>query len=138
MKKPVPRGYIMDTRPLALGQTRTGVKFEDCVKTCKTCLLNSVKNGRFAVIDIENKSPNFQDKVCGEPKWRDMFPMNVFDPKARGWRKEMLRFEPKSEDDAVLVLSTCTPGDYERELREVCMYESGSPMRGSASVSTRS
>lgn len=29
----------------------------------------------------------WQDKVCGEAKYRDLFPMNVFDPKARGWRK---------------------------------------------------
>jgi hypothetical protein len=32
-------------------------------------------------------------------------------------KQDMLRFDPRSEDDAVTLLSTCTPGDYERELR---------------------
>jgi hypothetical protein len=63
-KKPVPRGYVLDTRPLALGQTRTGVKFEDSVKACKALLLNSVKNGRWAVVNVESKPPNFQVR-CG-------------------------------------------------------------------------
>eukprot|EP00241_Pyramimonas_parkeae_P003638 CAMPEP_0114245380 /NCGR_PEP_ID=MMETSP0058-20121206/11862_1 /TAXON_ID=36894 /ORGANISM="Pyramimonas parkeae, CCMP726" /LENGTH=651 /DNA_ID=CAMNT_0001358423 /DNA_START=170 /DNA_END=2125 /DNA_ORIENTATION=+ len=117
-KQPIPRGYIMDTRPMVLGQTRTGVKFEDAVKACKKCLSSSVRNATFAVVDIANQPPNFQDKICSLSQYRDMFPISVFDPKARGWRKDMLQFAPKTEEDAVLVLSSCNPADYEACLRE--------------------
>lgn len=48
-KQPIPRGYIMDTRPMVLGQTRTGVKFEDAVKACKKCLSSSVRNATCVV-----------------------------------------------------------------------------------------
>jgi len=108
----------MDTRPLILGQTRTGVKFEDCVAKCNATLKKAVKAGRLTVVDIGDKAPNFFDKVFSVDKYKNQFPIQVFNPQARGWRKDLIGFQPKSEDDQVVLLSTCSPGDYERELME--------------------
>ncbi|KAK3266197.1 hypothetical protein CYMTET_25160, partial [Cymbomonas tetramitiformis] len=45
VKPPVPKGYVINTRPLIWGQTRTGIKFEDAVETLRKQLVNVVKKG---------------------------------------------------------------------------------------------
>jgi hypothetical protein len=44
------RGYVVDTRPLILGQTHTGIKFEDCVAKCNALIKKALKAGRLTVI----------------------------------------------------------------------------------------
>eukprot|EP00959_Pyramimonas_sp_CCMP1952_P394633 8268275-Pyramimonas_sp.AAC.2 len=38
-------------------------------------------------------------RVYSVDKYKNQFPINVFNSQARGWRKDLIGFQPKSEDD---------------------------------------
>lgn len=118
VKPPVPKGYVINTRPLIWGQTRTGIKFEDAVETLRKQLVNVVKKGSCAVFDLGDQPPNFVEKVCDIPKYRDKLPVQLFDPMAQAWKKELLKGGRPAEKSRVIFTSFCDPKDYERALKE--------------------
>ncbi|KAK3239710.1 hypothetical protein CYMTET_50380 [Cymbomonas tetramitiformis] len=118
-KKPLFRGYLVDTRPMALGASRTGVKLEDSAKAAKAKLCRALRVGGLCVVEVADQPPHFAERIC--KRFYNMFPVQVFDPKAKGWRKDLLGFDPPSGDGPefrLAVLSSSGPSNYERELKD--------------------
>jgi hypothetical protein len=103
---------VIDTRPFVLGATRTGVKLDDAAKTARLQLGRALRAGRLAVVDVEDEPPDLPGKVC--KKYHDALPIQMFDPRAQAWRKDILRGGGGVADPAarVLLMSSATPGAY--------------------------
>eukprot|EP00798_Chlamydomonas_sp_ICE-L_P031685 gene31685-6889_t len=93
---------------LLLPQPRTGIKFE--------------------VIDVEDSSPHFLDKLCNNPKYRSKFPEQVFNPRAQAWIKSLI-YAPPKEGFAPVLLTTLNPQEHESELKDKLPWQFIKPMR---------
>jgi len=117
--------HVVDTRPLALGPVRTKVKFPDCVEAARCQLVTAMQTGTTLVIDVHDQAPAFADKICNEPKYKNSFPIQVFDPKASpvsGWFRKP--YKPTDGDQVLspgfrsCIVAALGPGVFEKELSQ--------------------
>jgi hypothetical protein len=55
---------------LSCGFDRTGIKFGDAVEGLRVQAVQSMKTGRYLVLNLFDKAPDFSDKICGSPKYK--------------------------------------------------------------------
>mmetsp|Transcript_13869 Transcript_13869/g.43958 ORF Transcript_13869/g.43958 Transcript_13869/m.43958 type:complete len:394 (+) Transcript_13869:187-1368(+) len=98
----------IDTRPFAHGAQRTGVKFADHVELLKQKLIGALLNGTLACLDLQDDlcDFDFMEKICKAPKYRDMFPEQVFNARTKGWRKDLLKGKVEKPGFAFTVMTT--------------------------------
>lgn len=111
----IQRAYVVNTRSFVHGQKRTGVSLDDAAKAAKAQLVAAVKHGRLAMIDVHDEPPNFAERVC--KKFHASIPMALFDAKAHGWKKDLLRIAPLTLGCRTAVLACAHPGNYQRLLK---------------------
>mmetsp|Transcript_37659 Transcript_37659/g.70659 ORF Transcript_37659/g.70659 Transcript_37659/m.70659 type:complete len:610 (+) Transcript_37659:1091-2920(+) len=113
---PLRRGEVVDTRPFVRGHLSTGVTLDQAARTAKSKLIRAVKYGGLAVIDVQDEPPDFAAKVC--KKYHEALPIQLFNPKAQGWKKDLLRGGAVHPSSRVLVVASADPGNYQRLLKD--------------------
>lgn len=72
-------GAVLDTRPLVLPLRRTGIKFADAVETARGQLVQAMRDGCLAVLDLGDRCPDFCGKFEPGSKNAASLPLALFD-----------------------------------------------------------
>uniref|UniRef100_A0A0G4HPF3 Uncharacterized protein n=1 Tax=Chromera velia CCMP2878 TaxID=1169474 RepID=A0A0G4HPF3_9ALVE len=71
------KGVVMDTRALALGAVKTGIKYDDAMESSRKAIVHAMKEGKRLLVDLGADVAEFKTKIC-TMKTRDKFPSQLF------------------------------------------------------------
>mmetsp|Transcript_26689 Transcript_26689/g.67325 ORF Transcript_26689/g.67325 Transcript_26689/m.67325 type:complete len:558 (+) Transcript_26689:72-1745(+) len=127
---------FLDVRPFVQGVIKTKIKFADHVETTRQTAIKAMKGGKTMVIDLSDVgTPDWKEKICGVEAYKKVFPMWMLSPDnnrecdkhGQIFKKEDKKDGPNGEDwdehlnktiadYRIVYLSSCGPGNYEKDL----------------------